>query len=109
MLFLFVQKKLELSKKDWELEHIQALKEEEERRAGAEDVGEPLDLTYTTEESRQVKKSKNKSSSSRKEKANSSSKKPQAKPSAGSQGSVAPRPTRSSRRSSAVSRGETVG
>jgi hypothetical protein len=77
------------------------LKEEEERRAGPEDLDETQEITYTTEESRQVKKSKNKSSNSRKEKANS--KKPQAKPSAGSQGSVASRPVRSTRRSAAGS------
>ena len=99
---------------------MQTLKDEEERRAGAEDLDENLEVTYTTEESRQVKKSKNKSSNSKKEKADSkkpqakssagapspASVKPQTKSGAGSKVSVTPRPVRSTRRSAAASRGE---
>lgn len=99
------QKKVELAKKDWELEHIQAIKEEEERRA-AEEEDEILYVTYPSEESRQVKKSKSKSKPSNKKVkgGNSGTKKRQTRPSAGSQGtsSAVPRPSRTTRRTSSA-------
>lgn len=55
-----------MSKKDWELRHIQSLKEEEEKQSNTGNWGEQLEVTYTTEESKQVKKSKNKSNKSEK-------------------------------------------
>lgn len=93
------------------------MKEEEERRAGAEDLNENVEVTYTTEESRQVKKSKNKSSNSKNGNEKAISKKPQpksgagsvkprAKPSAGAQGSVVSRAVRSTRRSAVENRDE---
>ena len=95
------------------------MKEEEERRAGAEDLDENVEVTYTTEESRQVKKSKNKSSNIKKGKEKAISKKqqpksgaasvkPRAKPSAGAQSPVVSRAIRSTRRSAVENRDEGV-
>ena len=117
--YSFLQKNLERSKKDWELAHIQTAKVEEERRAGAENLDESVEVTFTTEESRQVKKSKNKSSNSKKgkekaistkaqPKSGASTVKPRAVVSAGSQGSVVSRAVRSTRRSAVENRNEGV-
>ena len=94
------------------------MKEEEERRAGAEDLDENVEVTYTTEESRQVKKSKNKSNIKKgKEKAickkqqpksGAGSVKPREKPSAGAQSPVVSRAVRSTRRSAVENRDEGV-
>lgn len=78
-----------------------------------------MEVTFTTEESRQVKKSKNKSSNSKKGKEKAISKRPQPKSgvrtvkppatsSAGLQGSVVSRAVRSTRRSAVENRNEGV-